>query len=170
MECHVAGCRHNGDGYGTEVFTCQTCQWCTSFQYDEQGDSYYYEMDYLYRKPAPPRDPSPIRYRNPTAKDIEDWEKMWPYHSATRLRDTLTTSRFEAQAIDDFIDRKQKEEAKAKQTQKPLALSSTLIEKYRRIAKLLPEDDVKHNMEQEGLSRESIQTFFEMLRKEAKAK
>lgn len=41
---HVAGCRHNGDGYGTEVFLCQRCSWTTSFCYDEAGESYYYEM------------------------------------------------------------------------------------------------------------------------------
>jgi hypothetical protein len=32
-----AGCRHNGDGYGTEVYECLTCHWKTSFQYDETG-------------------------------------------------------------------------------------------------------------------------------------
>lgn len=32
---HCAGGRRNGDAYGTEVFTCQTCQWETSFMYDE---------------------------------------------------------------------------------------------------------------------------------------
>ena len=36
-ETHCAGCRHNGDGYGTEVYTCADCQWTTSFQYDEAG-------------------------------------------------------------------------------------------------------------------------------------
>lgn len=41
---HVAGCRHNGDGYGTTVFTCTKCRWSTSFQYDEAGDCYYYEV------------------------------------------------------------------------------------------------------------------------------
>ncbi len=39
----VAGCRRNGDGYGTEVFTCNKCKWNTSFQYDEASDTYYYE-------------------------------------------------------------------------------------------------------------------------------
>jgi len=34
-ETHCAGVRRNGDGYGTEVFTCKDCSWETSFQYDE---------------------------------------------------------------------------------------------------------------------------------------
>mmetsp|Transcript_33092 Transcript_33092/g.55691 ORF Transcript_33092/g.55691 Transcript_33092/m.55691 type:complete len:149 (+) Transcript_33092:228-674(+) len=38
-----AGCRHNGDAYGTELFQCRKCEWNTSFQWDEAGDSYYYE-------------------------------------------------------------------------------------------------------------------------------
>mmetsp|Transcript_9687 Transcript_9687/g.22596 ORF Transcript_9687/g.22596 Transcript_9687/m.22596 type:complete len:165 (+) Transcript_9687:1893-2387(+) len=40
---HGAGCRMNGDGYGTEVFKCKACSWETSFQYDEAGETYYYE-------------------------------------------------------------------------------------------------------------------------------
>ncbi|RYH13015.1 hypothetical protein EON65_36690 [archaeon] len=45
MENHCAGCRHDGNAYGTEVFTCTKCNWATSFQYDEGGDGpYYYEM------------------------------------------------------------------------------------------------------------------------------
>uniref|UniRef100_A0A7S0WA96 Uncharacterized protein n=1 Tax=Hemiselmis tepida TaxID=464990 RepID=A0A7S0WA96_9CRYP len=42
-EEHTAGCRMNGDGYGTEVFTCKACNWSTSFQYDEAAETYYYE-------------------------------------------------------------------------------------------------------------------------------
>lgn len=38
-----AGCRHNGDGYGTTVFTCSDCNWVSSFQYDEASSPYYYE-------------------------------------------------------------------------------------------------------------------------------
>jgi hypothetical protein len=34
---HCAGCRMNGDGYGTEVFKCEGCGWQTSFLYDESG-------------------------------------------------------------------------------------------------------------------------------------
>lgn len=51
----VAGCRHNGDGYGTEEYTCRGCGWATSFQYDEAGDSYFYETRYFNSTPAPPK-------------------------------------------------------------------------------------------------------------------
>eukprot|EP01083_Nonionella_stella_P017358 48548_1 len=40
---HVAGCRMNGDGYGTTVFNCTSCGWKTSFQYDDAATPYYYE-------------------------------------------------------------------------------------------------------------------------------
>lgn len=43
MTHDVAGCRHNGDGYGTDEYWCKQCSWRTSFQWDEAGDSYYYE-------------------------------------------------------------------------------------------------------------------------------
>ena len=43
---HPAGCRHNGDGYGTEVYKCEHCDWHTSFQWDEAAETYYYETKY----------------------------------------------------------------------------------------------------------------------------
>jgi hypothetical protein len=44
----IAGGRMNGDCYGTDVFICKSCNWITSFQWDEGGDSpYYYEIQYL---------------------------------------------------------------------------------------------------------------------------
>lgn len=64
---HVAGCRMNGDAYGTTVFTCTECNWKTSFQYDEASDdSYYYETRFWDRnlksaqqQPPPPPPPHP---------------------------------------------------------------------------------------------------------------
>lgn len=41
-----AGCRMNGDAYGTEVFTCNSCGWTTSFQYDDASNPYYYEAKF----------------------------------------------------------------------------------------------------------------------------
>mmetsp|Transcript_20463 Transcript_20463/g.51869 ORF Transcript_20463/g.51869 Transcript_20463/m.51869 type:complete len:285 (-) Transcript_20463:516-1370(-) len=60
----VAGCRHNGDGYGTDVFTCTNpkCSWSTSFQYDEAGDGPYYYETRGWRLPGqeePPKPPPP---------------------------------------------------------------------------------------------------------------
>jgi hypothetical protein len=40
-EKQTLGCRMNGDGYGIENFTCNTCAWKTSFEYDEGGNAYY---------------------------------------------------------------------------------------------------------------------------------
>lgn len=47
---HGAGCRMNGDAYGTEVFTCTNCAWSTSFQWDEASETYYYETQFWKRK------------------------------------------------------------------------------------------------------------------------
>ena len=56
-EDHVAGCRMNGDGYGTTVFTCRVCGWQTSFQYDEASEIYYYETEGYKRNPPEPKAP-----------------------------------------------------------------------------------------------------------------
>ncbi len=45
---HIANGRMNGDCYGTDVFICKSCNYITSFEWDEGGDSsYYYETDYF---------------------------------------------------------------------------------------------------------------------------
>jgi hypothetical protein len=56
---HVAGCRMNGDGYGTTVFTCSECGWSTSFQYDEASEPYYYETRFWDPNPKPRPPPHP---------------------------------------------------------------------------------------------------------------
>lgn len=57
-EDHIAGCRMNGDGYGTTVFKCTKCGWNTSFQYDEASEPYYYETRFWTRpKPGEPLPP-----------------------------------------------------------------------------------------------------------------
>ena len=44
----IANCRMNGDAYGTDVFICKSCNWITSFHWDEADDCpYYYEIIYL---------------------------------------------------------------------------------------------------------------------------
>lgn len=59
-EDHIAGCRMNGDGYGTAVFKCSICGWKTSFQYDEASEPYYYETRFWEQYPKPP--PPPHRW------------------------------------------------------------------------------------------------------------
>jgi hypothetical protein len=56
---HPAGCRFNGDGYGTDVFSCSACGWSTSFQYDEASEPYYYETRFFKRKTSPSPPPHP---------------------------------------------------------------------------------------------------------------
>lgn len=53
-----AGCRMNGDAYGTTVFSCRECGWETSFQYDGASDDcYYYETRYYCIEPKAPKEP-----------------------------------------------------------------------------------------------------------------
>lgn len=47
----VAGCRMNGDGYGSTVFRCKACSFVTSFYYDEAAETYYYETARWSRTP-----------------------------------------------------------------------------------------------------------------------
>lgn len=39
--------RASGDAYGTDVFTCNKCNWITSFMWDEASEIYYYETTYF---------------------------------------------------------------------------------------------------------------------------
>jgi len=41
------GCRHNGDAYGYTVFSCTSCSWSTRFEWDEDSEVYYYEVQNL---------------------------------------------------------------------------------------------------------------------------
>ncbi|CAF3335288.1 unnamed protein product [Rotaria sp. Silwood1] len=42
LDC--CGVRHHGDAYSVSIFTCKTCDFKTSFQYNEAADRYYYEI------------------------------------------------------------------------------------------------------------------------------
>lgn len=82
----VAGCRHNGDGYGTEVFTCTTCGWETSFQYDEQGDCYFYETRFWGgRAPPPPRPRTPLKLTAEKRKIYEQLRKLAPSEAVEQV-------------------------------------------------------------------------------------
>mmetsp|Transcript_11280 Transcript_11280/g.23086 ORF Transcript_11280/g.23086 Transcript_11280/m.23086 type:complete len:189 (-) Transcript_11280:1937-2503(-) len=63
-----AGCRMNGDGYGTTVFTCSECGWKTSFQYDDASEPYYYETRDFRDTPPIPRPPHPW-----DGVSVEEW-------------------------------------------------------------------------------------------------
>lgn len=98
LEKHVAGCRHNGDGYGTEVFTCNTCQWSTSFQYDEAGDCYYYEM-----RSHPSPGPAVTSYEPITVKDRQRFFTLRRLAPAEQVRSMMTVQRFDPAHIDAFL-------------------------------------------------------------------
>eukprot|EP00961_Rhodomonas_salina_P071496 960067-Rhodomonas_salina.1 len=44
--------QQNGDAYGTSRFTCNSCDYKTSFHYDEASDPYYYETRDWSRNPV----------------------------------------------------------------------------------------------------------------------
>mmetsp|Transcript_84906 Transcript_84906/g.245313 ORF Transcript_84906/g.245313 Transcript_84906/m.245313 type:complete len:154 (-) Transcript_84906:308-769(-) len=57
-ESHTAGCRMNGDAYGTTVYTCTACGWSTSFQWDDASDTHFYETEGWSRE-KPKAEPHP---------------------------------------------------------------------------------------------------------------
>ena len=65
---HPVGCRFNGDGYGTDVFTCSACGWSTSFDYDEASEPYYYETMLFKRGTSSPPPPHPW-----ASIEVEKW-------------------------------------------------------------------------------------------------
>ncbi len=98
---NCAGCRHNGDGYGTEDFTCTNCNWTTSFQYDEADSPYYYETRY-WINPPPPR---VITYNKMTKEDIDKANTMvklaMPREAILQF---LTIRNFDPVEIQTFLD------------------------------------------------------------------
>ena len=57
----VAGVRHNGDAYGTDIYRCEVCGWSTSYQWDDASEVYYYEtMDYRNVDASVKPDPIPL--------------------------------------------------------------------------------------------------------------
>mmetsp|Transcript_86178 Transcript_86178/g.129163 ORF Transcript_86178/g.129163 Transcript_86178/m.129163 type:complete len:92 (+) Transcript_86178:223-498(+) len=81
--------QQNGDAYGTSRFTCNSCDYKTSFHYDEASDPYYYETRDWSRNPVrqvahdyaglPPVtiDPDGSENRRRQAADKEgEWKKV----------------------------------------------------------------------------------------------
>ena len=95
-----AGCRHNGDGYGTETFECSNCHWLTSFQYDEAGDIYYYETRFWRSDPTPPA-PKAI----PLLDDdnIRKYSNLFHVVGRERTFHAMSIAGFSTAVIDDFI-------------------------------------------------------------------
>lgn len=81
---YTAGCRHNGDGYGTTVYTCKGCGWVTSFHYDESSSPYYYETRTFSITP-PVHVPTPDRVIGTYIKEHK-WNPMRLTHTDDQLR------------------------------------------------------------------------------------
>eukprot|EP00521_Asterionellopsis_glacialis_P005934 CAMPEP_0195267854 /NCGR_PEP_ID=MMETSP0706-20130129/12827_1 /TAXON_ID=33640 /ORGANISM="Asterionellopsis glacialis, Strain CCMP134" /LENGTH=168 /DNA_ID=CAMNT_0040322663 /DNA_START=113 /DNA_END=619 /DNA_ORIENTATION=- len=79
-----AGCRMNGDGYGTTVFTCTKCNWQTSFQYDDAAEVYYYETQHYKDVPDPPTVPHLW-----SGVNLKDWYNQ--YHIPQEVQSKLQT-------------------------------------------------------------------------------
>ncbi len=94
---HCAGCRHNGDGYGTMVYTCNSCGWSTSFQYDEAGDSYFYETKYLNAAPIAPQETSMTPEKEATFIQLM---KLAPVEA---VRQTMRRAGFFESTIENFV-------------------------------------------------------------------
>lgn len=107
MTCEqfVSGCRHNGDGYGTEVYTCQSCNWSTSYLYDEAGDSYYYEIKQLLQKQLErSQPPKPKVYPEITKDKQQYYVKSLKIIGLDALRHMMLGNGHHPQDIDMFLE------------------------------------------------------------------
>jgi hypothetical protein len=145
-ETQVAGCRHNGDGYGTEVFLCMKCNWTTSFQYDEADGPYYYETRDWYMTDEQELAHYAKREAAKTASKVP--AKPGPGERLTQWG-TVTKVAIEP----------------TPETYKPITphvMDEAMLAKYNRISKLLPEDQCRYNMRLEGLAAADINRFFKL--------
>ncbi len=98
-----AGCRHNGDGYGTALYDCKDCGWSTSFLYDESDCPYYYEtrkwkmsdLDVVYVPPPDKVIGAYIRERK--------YEPLYHEKSREELRTIMLADGYSDKIIDEFI-------------------------------------------------------------------
>lgn len=164
-EVNCAGCRHNGDGYGTVIFTClnEGCDWRTSFQYDEaDGGPYYYETrTWTATGITEPERRAPT-YQALTPYQIEILDKMRLVCPEHQVLQHMTTMPFHPDDIKRYMKtpiRRPVEEAPTER-RKPTRLTAELRAKYNRIASLIPETDVRHNMKEEGIEQVDIDDFF----------
>lgn len=100
---HSAGCRHNGDGYGTDVFECSDCTWCTSFQYDDAAEVYYYETTEFRKRWEDER--TPKIYRDITAADKLKYHKLFQQKRITKdmIASCLSEELIKQDQVDAFL-------------------------------------------------------------------
>ena len=99
----VAGVRHNGDAYGTDVFVCSDCKWMTSFQYDDASETYYYETVEFRRRWEEERHPKV--YRDLTNEDKTKYLKLYQQNRITHdmIRACLTDELVKKEQIEVFL-------------------------------------------------------------------
>ena len=163
-----AGCRHNGDGYGTEVFKCLDCGWETSFMYDEGGDSYYYELSQKRSHSTPKQ----------TYDQLGEHRKLYYWKQYQKipedgLRRMMLLERISPTDIDLFFENILIDIATARrdgilidEEKQKEAISTTLTpelkKKYDKIRTLIPEAECRANMKDDGIIQSDIEDFFRM--------
>jgi len=133
-ETHCAGVRHNGDGYGTEVFKCEDCSWETSYQYDEAGE---------------------LQKR---------WQTYgWPLHTCiiSSLRAFFIDWLYVFKTADTYYYETRGWEEKAPAPAPATPLTPELRLKYNKVKRLVSEEQARENMKMDGILPEDIDKFFE---------
>lgn len=95
-------CRHNGDAYGTTVFTCMDCGWSTSFLYDEADTPYFYETRNYGKIDDTPYVPTPDRQIGAYIKS--KYVQLRIYASNETMYDVMSDDGFAIHIIRDFLD------------------------------------------------------------------
>jgi len=108
-----AGCRHNGDGYGTAVYKCRDCGWSTSFLYDESDTPYYYETK-KWKQPNPndPAPPKPVKVIGQYIKETK-WLPMRPRMSDDDMRAIMLADGYTNDIISAFFAEQPRQESVA---------------------------------------------------------
>ena len=106
----TAGCRHNGDGYGTTVYTCNGCGWKTSFLYDESDTPYYYETKKFTMTP-PVYVPPPDRVIGTYIKNTK-WIPMRATMNDDELRTIMLADGYSDAIITAFFQEHKKKRGK----------------------------------------------------------
>jgi hypothetical protein len=100
---HCAGVRMNGDSYGTAVFSCKSCRWSTSFQYDEAATPYYYETREFVQRKEKLAQPTPI-LRPIDEKDKKKYAAMLKRLPEKMVRAAMNDDNILRDDIDSFIE------------------------------------------------------------------
>lgn len=103
-EDHVAGCRMNGDAYGTTVYTCKDCGWNTSFEYDDAAELYYYGTAFFVKMEEREQERARMPKDRTIDGEYEDkFKKMLKRFDTEMVRRAMIDEYFEEAQVDAFI-------------------------------------------------------------------